>query len=1004
MSSPSPRSRRFFSFVGCLVAGPLGCLSFLGGGCAVIVFFTPELFEKLVHDELIAHFEEDLVGELSIEEIDLAWTSTQHLNGVELRDGDGRVVLRGSLDFPPLLALWPGSESLGVSTLRLEGDIHVNESGEDNLTRALASKRAAKASGKTEVEYNRNTSLNVQELLEFAFDSNGQVVVEVRRFSWAVAGGTAQSGVIARELRGTIDLKRGEPLAVKLNGRLGKLNSPSESGSLVVSGHIEREAFFAPRTEGRPGIRGALIAKQLPTELLDLVSVAGESVRGSLGESFGLQLSLDPAESNRSKFLALLDSEGLSGRATGIVTSNGLLPINNLTPNREHIELDLELDSFPQSVVNELLASLPFDELSEGEFRVDSSSAQPLKLSIKDLEWTRRRREHTIGMLELELPDSSVLLADERVIRIYQPTLRFGLGKGENRRAGLSGALAEDGRGEFLINYQAEQGERGEEGEATLALTHELEVECRTVPVAVLDESLRLEGQLSSALGSSADLNLSLAMADGDSGPFIVELLSDRADIEFRGTVLGTPDGVDEWLAALDFTGEVTGGGSQLLAPFMPDSVRLDWDEALDIAYEGWRTRVRVEGDVVVGDSTSADYFGVGESGPLEGGSLTLSVPALVYRDADPNSEIFELEMTELDFFARGDSEVLRVDVSANLAGGGRVAKIWTFYGLSGPFGRDGHQDLRLQATSTGMPTLALDQRIGTDGLFQDLFGSEVALDLTGGGLSATGGRVQCDIQSERATARVEGFREGGGGLTDAIVTLDFELDTLSTSRLSVPLLPFVTTFEPASEGARRARLSLAGGYLPLDGDLERLGGRLSLDLGAVRPVFTELFESFLAEPVAPAEGEAAQPLPASDLAPIEFQLADGQLECLAFILPVRGHASEFVGQLGLGGTDLDLQVEFPLVIVGEKANVLLHSMRDSFQPDLTVPIEISGATIDELDMSVRPQWVRTVNDILGQFVIPSSLTETVRGILGDDGESEAPAVDDAADAETDGD
>ena len=37
--------------------------------------------------------------------------------------------------------------------------------------------------------------------------------------------------------------------------------------------------------------------------------------------------------------------------------------------------------------------------------------------------------------------------------------------------------------------------------------------------------------------------------------------------------------------------------------------------------------------------------------------------------------------MTEFDFFARGDSEVLRVDVSANLAGGGRLAKIWTFYG-----------------------------------------------------------------------------------------------------------------------------------------------------------------------------------------------------------------------------------------------------------------------------------------------------------------------------------
>ena len=118
----------------------------------------------------------------------------------------------------------------------------------------------------------------------------------------------------------------------------------------------------------------------------------------------------------------------------------------------------------------------------------------------------------------------------------------------------------------------------------------------------------------------------------------------------------------------------------------------------------------------------------------------------------------------------------------------------------------------------------------------------------------------------------------------------------------------------------------------------------------------------------------------------------------------MRGHPSEFVGQFGLGGTDLKLQVEFPLVVVGEKANVLVHSMRDSFQPDLKVPIEISGATIDELDMSVRPQWVRTVNDILGQFVIPSGFTDTVRGLLGEEAESEAPTVEDEANPEGGGD
>jgi hypothetical protein len=130
---------------------------------------------------------------------------------------------------------------------------------------------------------------------------------------------------------------------------------------------------------------------------------------------------------------------------------------------------------------------------------------------------------------------------------------------------------------------------------------------------------------------------------------------------------------------------------------------------------------------------------------------------------------------------------------------------------------------------------------------------------------------------------------------------------------------------------------------------------------------------------------EDPDPTPvASDLAPLVVMLSRGRVEYTDVTLPVHGHATRVVGDHGLGGTDLDLQVELPIEIVGENVNLLLHNVRDRFQPDFGVPIVISGATMEDLDLSVRPQWIRTVNDVLGQL-IPDTLKDTVREILTED-------------------
>ncbi len=992
MSPPLPKIHRLFSFMGCLVAGPLGCLSFFGGGLAVTIFFTPELVEKLVRDDLTTMFEEDFVGEISMEEIDLAWTGVQRIEGLELRDGDGRVVLRASLSLPPMGAFIWGDGDYGVSTLEIErGDIHIDENGTSNLSRAL---EPISEQGK---DYRRQWNLDLGEAENFASSAlrqTGSLVVEVKRLSWSAVNGAVPIGIIVKEMRLDVDVADDDAFAIRMNGLIGKLNSSVEPGSLVLRGHVDRSALFAPKETGTPGVRGALIAKQLPTALLELAGLTEESMRTSLGESFTLQLSMKPGTGNLAPFDARLHSEGLTGSASGSVISNGLLPLASVPVSAERLKGRVELKEFPEAVLAELVGYLPLEKVAGSDCRIESNGEQPLVLSIAKWEWLRNSETPSTGEVMFALPDSTIVLNEQQAIEVYGPELQFDRLGGGQFRTELTGALVADGSGTFSVKYSVENKPEAEPGSSELVLGKSLSLECPSLPVARIDAGMVLDGRLSKALGESAYISFEMGSSGEKGGPFFFELFSDRATANFEGAVIGVPTDWKEWVGAVDFTGEITGGGSELFRPLMPESVRMDWDEALDISYEGWRERAKVEGDEVRSETAAATPFGAVESGRVKSGRMTLSIPNLVYRDAGSNSKKFELSMKEVGFFADGDSESLRVDVSAELDGGGTFEKHWTFYGLTGPFGLDGHQDLQLRAEATAMPTHALDERLGTDGFFADVFGETVGFELTGGGLSSGGGRIHCDLNSERASLVLDGFREGESALIDSVATLDCVLDARTEGRLALPLLPFVESFQSIDGLPTRAEFSLSDGRVPLGGDLESLSGTVSLDLAAVEPIYTERFESFLVER---AESEEGAPVPVLvDLEPIELALTAGRVEYQAVALPVRGHLASFGGQFGVGGTDLEMRVELPLRLVGQKANLVLHNMRDSFQPDLSVPIEISGAEIRELDMSVRPQWFRTVNDILKQFV-PTGLGDTVRELLSDEEPEESDSSDSGA-------
>ena len=137
--SAQTRPRRF---LGCLIKVPLGCLAFFLGGAAIFVLFMPWAMGRVARDWLTTTFDESYEGSL---EIGHTWVSSlygpQWIEGIELRDPEGRVVIDGKVRAPSLSTWFYGGDAeveewgpVEISIAR----IHIQEDAEGvtNLARA----------------------------------------------------------------------------------------------------------------------------------------------------------------------------------------------------------------------------------------------------------------------------------------------------------------------------------------------------------------------------------------------------------------------------------------------------------------------------------------------------------------------------------------------------------------------------------------------------------------------------------------------------------------------------------------------------------------------------------------------------------------------------------------------------------------------------------------------------------------------------------------------------
>jgi hypothetical protein len=241
--------------------------------------------------------------------------------------------------------------------------------------------------------------------------------------------------------------------------------------------------------------------------------------------------------------------------------------------------------------------------------------------------------------------------------------------------------------------------------------------------------------------------------------------------------------------------------------------------------------------------------------------------------------------------------------------------------------------EAELSLTLTELPTAVADALLEAQGLLVDLLGPAVSCEL-----SARPGAAQpsawLELQASSDVAQLDCAMELREGVlvpsADRPLDLHFELTPLSSPRVVGPLVPLLAEVRSVA-GEGRAALRLEDFQLPLDGDLQRLSGRLVLDLGVVQATWVPGLEWLAGRSV-------------GRLGPYEFTLAEGLAHYDHFRLTIDGRAVPLTGQVNLLDRTLSLGAELPLGAIGGEAGELLRAAREVLDPATAVPVRLSGS------------------------------------------------------------
>ncbi|MBK7643250.1 MAG: hypothetical protein IPJ19_09390 [Planctomycetes bacterium] len=235
-----------------------------------------------------------------------------------------------------------------------------------------------------------------------------------------------------------------------------------------------------------------------------------------------------------------------------------------------------------------------------------------------------------------------------------------------------------------------------------------------------------------------------------------------------------------------------------------------------------------------------------------------------------------------------------------------------------------------------GVPVGLVDALAGQGGLLVEAIGARADLTLESAGLSLTQGAFVVDLSTTQGPAHLDGSMEGGllrvtkpGGLV-----AHFGLGPLTSTRFVGRLVPMVCELQKPA-GSKSASIAVDALSLPLDGDLSKLDGQLSLDLGEVSYAMLPGLKGLFATLAPPKLVK----LPA-----FAVPIAKGVVRYDKLVLPIGGRDFSFRGSFSLVSGELSLGTDIPLEMLGGKINSELEKARGLIDGKTLVPVEIRGS------------------------------------------------------------
>jgi hypothetical protein len=286
---------------------------------------------------------------------------------------------------------------------------------------------------------------------------------------------------------------------------------------------------------------------------------------------------------------------------------------------------------------------------------------------------------------------------------------------------------------------------------------------------------------------------------------------------------------------------------------------------------------------ILVAEATAPDVAArLGDGRDLRLGGLELAV----HRGPSPDQIGFALTVPRMRIGDGPDVTPQRNRIT------GRVADFADALGNLNP----GGASVTLEGGLAPIPTAVIDGLARQDGLLVDLLGPTIDFGVDARDFGRAGGRIAIGAVAPHARAQIEGVVADGLFVIDPEASLveATRITPQATARLRKAIPPLATLEKrPEDEPARIVFDSPIA--VPMDGNLDRLSGRFTIDVGTARYATTDFFQRVLAVAQQKSAGEIGRRIP-----PLKVTMADGLVSYDPFPLPLGEFRIETRGFINL--------------------------------------------------------------------------------------------------------